>query len=100
MITWILIDIAFHISLYEDIFTKINIHLGVHISEYLSLQMQIMYTIIQYDRVYKKNARVDILRDQILQQNWYKNLNKYKAEIKGSFYGIGFALDPVLWSMM
>ena len=33
MITCIILDIAFHSSPYEDIFTNLYIHLGVQISE-------------------------------------------------------------------
>ena len=42
MVTFIIIDIAYHSSCYEDIFKNLFIHLGVHIIEYLSLHLQII----------------------------------------------------------
>ena len=42
MVTFIIIDIAYHSSCYEDIFKNLFIHLGVHIIESLSLHIQII----------------------------------------------------------
>ena len=68
MITFIVLDINFHSSRYEDIFKNPCIHLGVNISESLSLHIHIMNTRRQYSRVYKKNAHIKMLRDQILKK--------------------------------
>ena len=93
--TFIIIYIAFHSCGYGDIFMKLYSHQGVYISEYLSLQIQIMDTRIQYERVYNNNIHVNILIYQILFKHGYKNLKKSKHEMKVSFYGSWCSLDPI-----
>ena len=83
--TCILINIAFRVCGFEDVFTQLYSHMGVQIVESFSLQIQIMGSIIQYERVYNKNTHAKMLRAQIIQNKIrLKNLKQVKDEIKGS----------------
>ena len=58
--------------------------------------MHIMDTEIKYERGYKKNTHVKIIRDQILWHNIsLNNLEQFKDEMKGWFYGSGCVVKAI-----
>ena len=77
--TCILLPISFHISGYENVFTKLYSRLELKISEPLSLKINRMDTRRQYGRVHNKSIHIKIMISQMIQHKIrYKNLKQVK----------------------
>ena len=92
----ILLYIASHSCGYEDVFTKMYSWLGDLFNESLSMQINIIDTRGQYERVYKNNTHAKMMKPQILQQKIrYENPSQSKYEMKVFFFGIDCGLVSI-----